>query len=265
MARQRQDEILDLLQLRGQCSITELADRLSVSGETIRRDIRKLADDGTVEAVRGGVALPEVVRETAFRYCLLEEVEAKQAIARRAAAEVENGDRLFLAGGSTMVYFAYALRSHLELTVITNSIDIARLLVTRNGNRVLVAGGEVDARNGCVEGPLAVDFVRGFYAAKAIVSSAWVHTSGELMHDEVDSAEITRAMLECAEQRIVLADHTRFGGQGLVRIVGVDEIDALATDKALSAEFTAAIEAAGVRLLVADEDAEMLQAAAVAS
>jgi DeoR family glycerol-3-phosphate regulon repressor len=259
MARQRQDEILDLLQMRGQCSITELAERLSVSGETIRRDIRKLADEGTVEAVRGGVALPEVVRETAFHYCLLEEVEAKQAIAQRAATEVENGERLFLAGGSTMVYFAYALRAHLELTVITNSIDIARLLVTRNGNRVLVAGGEVDARDGCVEGPLAVEFVRGFYAAKAVVSVAKVHATGGLMHDEVNRAEITRAMLDCAEQRIVLADHTRFSGQGLVRIAGLDEIDALATDRAPAPEFAAAIEAAGVRLLQADENAGLRQ------
>ena len=263
MARRRQDEILDLLQMRGQCSITELADRLSVSGETIRRDIRKLADDGTVEAVRGGVALPEVVRETAFHYCLLEEVEAKQAIARRAAAEVENGDRLFLAGGSTMVYFAYALRSHLELTVITNSIDIARLLVTRNGNRVLVAGGEVDARNGCVEGPLAVEFVRGFYAAKAFVSSAWIHASGGVMHDEVSRAEVTRAMFDCAEQRVVLADHTRFAGQGLVRVAGLEEIDALATDRAPPAELGAAIDAAGVRLLLADENAGLRQGFAV--
>ncbi len=263
MARQRQDEILDLLQMRGQCSITELADRLSVSGETIRRDIRKLADEGTVEAVRGGVALPEVVRETAFHYCLLEEVEAKQAIARRAAAEVENGDRLFLAGGSTMVYFAYALRSHLDLTVITNSIDIARLLVTRNGNRVLVAGGEVDARDGCVEGPLAVEFVRGFYAAKAFISSAWIHPSGGVMHDEINRAEITRAMLDCAEQRIVLVDHTRFGGQGLVRVAGLDEIDALATDWSPTAEVAAAIVAAGVRLLLADESAALRPGAAV--
>ena len=263
MARRRQDEILDLLQMRGQCSITELADRLSVSGETIRRDIRKLAGDGTVEAVRGGVALPEVVRETAFHYCLLEEVEAKQAIAHCAAAEVENGDRLFLAGGSTMVYFAYALRGHLDLTVITNSIDIARLLATRNGNRVLVAGGEVDARDGCVEGPLAVEFVRGFYAAKAFVSPACIHPSGGVMHDEINCAEITRAMLDCAEQRIVLADHTRFGGQRLVRVAGLDEIDTLATDWPPTAEVATAIVAAGVRLLLADESDTLRPSAAV--
>ncbi len=253
MARGRHDEILSLLQIRGQCSITELADQLEVSGETIRRDIRKLADGGAVEAIRGGVALPEVVRETAFHYCLLEAPEAKTAIARRAAKEVVNGDRLIVAGGSTMVYFAHALRHHLDLTVVTNSIDVARLLVTRNGNRVYTVGGEVDSRDGTVDGPLAVEFVRTFYADKAFFSVAQLHPRGGLMHDDLNRAEITQAMIECADMACVLADQLKFGARGLIRIAGFEEIDLLVTEVRPGAKFRAAFEDAGVRLLIGDE------------
>lgn len=251
MPNLRQREILDVLIIKGRCSLAELAEEFDVSAETIRRDVKSLADEGLVEPVRGGVALPEVLRETAFHYCLLEQVDAKKAIAARAAEEVANGDVLMIGGGSTTTYFAHALRRHMELTVITNSVDIARMLIPRNGNRIYCMGGALRAVDGAVLGPLAVDFVRRFSAKKAFFSVAEVDLDDGLMHDAVEDVELIRAILARAERRYLLCDQSKFAKRGLLRLARFDEIDALVTEAEPAPEFRRRLEEAGVDVLVA--------------
>lgn len=251
MPNLRQREILDVLTIKGRCSLAELAEEFNVSAETIRRDVKSLAEEGLVEPVRGGVALPEVLRETAFHYCLLEQVDAKKTIARRAAAEVANGEVLLIGGGSTTTYFAHALRHHMELTVITNSVDIARMLIPRNGNRVYCVGGALRSMDGAVLGPLAVEFVRRFSAKKTFFSVAEVDLADGLMHDAVEDVEIVRAMMERAERRYLLCDQSKFGRRGLLKLAAFDEVDALVTESEPAPEFRRRLEEAGVEVLIA--------------
>ena len=177
----RQSAILKAVADAGSCRIVDLARSLGVSGETVRRDIKLMAHDGLVRKVHGGVGMPDPLHESGFRQRLRENPAAKRAIAVHAAREVANGDSVMLDTGSTTAYVAEALRDHRELMVMTNSIDIAHALATRNGNRVFMAGGELRGDDGAALGSGAVEFIGRFWARVAFLSIGAIDIEDGLM------------------------------------------------------------------------------------
>ena len=158
----RQTQILSLVREQGTCSVADLAQALDVSFETVRRDIKPLVDSREVSRRHGSIALPHELGEAPFERRLREHFAAKRAIARRAARLIEDGDSLMLDTGTTTSIFARELLKKRDLTVVTNSSDIARTLATVNGNRVYMAGGELNGSNGAAFGPSAIAFAASF-------------------------------------------------------------------------------------------------------
>ena len=62
----RHDAILNEIGNAGSCTVAGLASRLDVSGETIRRDIKRLASQGLLRKVHGGATLPASLHEPSF-------------------------------------------------------------------------------------------------------------------------------------------------------------------------------------------------------
>jgi DeoR family glycerol-3-phosphate regulon repressor len=242
----RQAAILKALKQQGACRIRELADALRVSGETIRRDIIEMARDGAIQKVHGGAALADPLHEPSFSQRMATNAGAEQAIARLAAAEIANGDTLMLDTGSTTACVAQALVGHRDLLVVTNSVDIARTLATRNGNRVYMAGGELRADDGAALGPTATDFVAQFYVRTAILSIGAIDIDQGLTDYDLAEAAFSRVVISRAERKIVVADHSKFGRRGLVGICPLERIDLLITDRKPPAEFAERFAAAEV-------------------
>ena len=248
---QRQSEILREVRLRGTCAVADLAQLLSVSEETIRRDVRPLSDDGLVHKVHGAIVLPDRLREPPFQRRMLQNREEKQRIATALAREIPNGSTLMMDTGSSTSYVAQALCDHSELLVVTNSADIARTLATRNGNRVMMAGGELRADDAAAFGSSALDFVRQFTVQFAILSVGAIDAQEGLMDFHLCEAEFSRAIIGQAERVFVAADHTKFGRKGFVKICELDEIDTLVTSAPPPDGFADMLAMASVRASVA--------------
>ena len=122
----RHSDILRLLQQDGTVSIADLARELDVSLETVRRDIKPLTTSGAVVKMHGAVALASSVGEAPFEKRMRENSDAKKAIAMAVAATIRDGDSIMLDTGTTTSYLARELLGHRQLTVVTNSSDIAR-------------------------------------------------------------------------------------------------------------------------------------------
>ncbi|WP_436644182.1 DeoR/GlpR family DNA-binding transcription regulator [Microbaculum sp. FT89] len=249
---QRQTEILRLVQLRGACSIGDLAERLEVSDETIRRTVKPLVSEGLLAKVHGGITLPDAGREPPFQNRMLENAEAKRRIAERVASLVSNGDSLMLDCGSTTAFVARALSQHSGLTVVTNSAEIARTLATNTSNRVFMAGGELRSDDTAALGPEALTFARQFRVRHAILSIGAMEIDGSLMVYHLAEAEFSRSVIDQAEQVIVAADASKFGRPSLVRICGPERMDVLVTDRRPPAALADSLTAAGARIEVAD-------------
>ena len=218
-ATHREREIIETLRMSGGSSrIQPLAIQLGVSEETIRRNVKRLADDGLVQKVHGGVHLPDAENEPSFQQRMDQNPEAKRRIAARVAEIIRNGDSLFLDIGSTTAYIARALRNHRALFVVTNSVAVAHLLAARNNNRVFMAGGELRAHDGGAFGAEAIAFVRRFQVDYAICSTTAIDADRGFMLFDLQEAEFSREIMLRARTRIVAADSTKFGRGGPIVI-----------------------------------------------
>lgn len=249
----RHGKILQLLSREGVIGVAELARRLQVSAETLRRDVRAMARRGEVLRMHGSVGLPSVAGEAPFERRLRENRAAKEAIAHTAAATIRDGASVMLDSGTTTALLARALRGHRRLTVVTNSSDIARTLATLNGNKVYMAGGELRSDDGAALGHAAIEFVRRFRVDHAIISAGAVNCESGVLDHAFEEAEFGRAVLACGRRRVVVTDNSKFGRPGLVRVCGLADIDELIAEAPPPADLAAALKAAGTALRLGDE------------
>lgn len=249
MLNKRHGAILGLLQEQGALSLAALAQALAVSAETVRRDVRAMAEAGAVVRVHGAVGLAGQTGEAPFDRRMRENAGAKRAIARSLAEQIADGDSLMLDTGTTTSFLARELLTHRRLTVVTNSSDIARTLATVNGNRVFMAGGELRGDSGAALGASALDFIRSFAVQHAIISAGAVDASG-VMDFDLQEAEFARMVLACGERRVMVTDASKFGRRGFIRVAGFEFLDLVVTNAPPPPEVAAAMASAGVTLHV---------------
>jgi DeoR family transcriptional regulator, glycerol-3-phosphate regulon repressor len=227
----RQMDIMRLLQVEKSCSVIELATKLGVSDETIRRDIKQMTQTGAVEKIHGGVMLPHSSLEPPFLRRLEEQRFEKQKIAKLAATIIRDGETLLIDNGSTSCYIAKELSAHRNMTVVTNSTEVARDLCARNNNTVYMAGGELRADDSAAYGPTAVSFAKQFSTERAILSIGAVHSELGCLDFDLSEAEFKRAVIPQAASIVMVADHTKFNRPGVVNVCNFAQVDMLLTDK----------------------------------
>ena len=247
----RETEILEALRRAGYCRTQDLARRLDVSEETIRRNVKRLADRGLVTRVHGGVELRDTGAEVPFNHRMQDNTAAKTRIAAAAAAMIRDGESIFLDVGSTAAYVARALQHQRSLFVVTNSLAVVNALVGRNDNRVFFAGGELRVRDGCSLGEEALSYVQRFNFEHAILTASGI--SAEAGFTLFDPAEATIALqvARAARQRILVSDASKFGVRAPISGVPAERIDTLVTDAAPPGDIAGLLAANGVELVVA--------------
>ncbi len=238
--------ILAHIQAQGTATVAELAHSLNVSEETIRRDAKLLEQKGEVLKLHGALALPHLAGEAPFERRLREHSDAKRAISKRAVQFVEDGDSIMIDTGTTTSIFAQELRSKRNLTIVTNSSDIARTLATVNGNTVYMAGGALKGDNGAAFGPPAVEFFARFRVKHAFISIGALHAADGPMDADLSEAEIAHMALSRADHRVILSDSSKFGKTALVKVCAFTEINRLITDAQPDAALSAILDQSGV-------------------
>ncbi len=247
----RERTILEHLNATGAARITDLAQQLQVSEETIRRAIKRLEALGSVTRVHGGVHLKDWGPEPSFALRFGINPERKRALAARAATLIPDGASLFLDVGSTTAYVAQALRDHRDLLVVTNSLAVAQTLTGRGGNRVFMAGGELRPHDGGAFGVEALAFVRQFRVDHAFLSAAAIDGQTGFMLQDLPEAEFSRAIIDCAKAAIIVADATKFDRPAPIRITDPERISRLVTDAPPTGALADLLARAGVEVTLA--------------
>lgn len=246
-----QSAILDALRITGRESIVSLAERLNVSDETVRRHLKDLVEQGAVHRVHGGVVLAGAFAEPPFSRRIKERVAAKRTIARAVAALVSDGMTLLIDSGSTTTYVAEALQQKSGLTVVTNSVEIARTLVGRGDCAVQLAGGALRADIGAAVGHEAIEMIKQFRGDLAILSIGAVDAKDGYMDFDIDEARIARTMIDRADRTIVAADAWKFTSKARVRVCSFEPIAMLVTDEVPPAPLREKLDTAGTQTVVA--------------
>jgi DeoR family glycerol-3-phosphate regulon repressor len=245
MNSKRHGEIMRLLQDEGTISIADLAHKLGVSLETIRRDVKPMTDEGIIVKIHGAIGLPQHLGEAPFEIRMRENATAKRMIAQWVARTIRDGESIMLDTGTTTSFLARELLQHRNLTVVTNSSDIARTLATVNGNRVFMAGGELRSDSGAAFGVSAIEYVNRFSVAHSVISVGALDAVGGLTDYDLEEAEFARTVLSRGARSIAITDAAKFGKRGLVQVCGFGGFGELVTDQEPPADIMQALHAAG--------------------
>lgn len=251
----RQAQLLDEVRARGAVSVEALAERFGVALQTVRRDVKLLADAGLVGRFHGGVRVPRSTTENIeyLQRQLLNET-AKQVIARAVAARVPTGCSLIINIGTTTEAIARELLHHRGLRVITNNLNVAAILSDNPDCEVIVAGGIVRARDRGIVGEMTIDFIKQFKVDIGVIGISGIESDGTLRDFDFREVKVARAILEHSREVWVGADQSKFNRPAMVELARFDEIDMLFTDAAPPLPFPALLAHAGVRCVTCTEE-----------
>lgn len=261
LARERHKRILELLRKDGTVRTADLVEAMSVSSETVRKDLDYLEQSGQLERVHGGaVPVPKkLVAEPAEEYVSLaarntQHMEEKSRIVRRAAALVKEKQVVALDYGSTSFLMAKELaRRFRSLTVITNSVQNALALVKCPDFTIILVGGILNKK----ELSLGNDFsamLDSLHIDILFMSVSGVHPTVGLTDQGFSEARVQNQMRQLASRTVVLADSGKFGRTSLVKICTLREISTIVTDSGLEPAMEEAVRETGVELIVVPEE-----------
>jgi DeoR family transcriptional regulator of aga operon len=245
--------VLELLETRDSVHVAELAEAFSVSEVTVRSDLSTLAEQGLVARVRGGVrALHHGQSEVGFDLRLRLEVERKRAIARAAAALVDEGEAVALDASTTAYYLALELRAKRELVVVTNGLLVATALADAPGITVLVTGGTLRLSAMSLVGDLGTDVLRTTRINKGFLGARGLSLERGLMDLNPDEVRIKQEMADACEQVYGVLDGTKWHRSALLAFVAAEELAGVITDSSAPADEVQTWREAGVEVIAVD-------------
>lgn len=248
----RHELILRVLRTEGPATVGKLADALHMSQATIRRDLIQLDEEGLLRRVYGGAAPLVDVAAVAVAAVDVAAVrpEEKDAVARRCAELVRDGETVLLDVGTTAHRLAHHLRGR-SLTVITTSLAVFDELQDEQGVHLILLGGVVRRDDRSLVGYLTEDNLRQVHADRLFLGTSGVRPDGAVMDTTVVQVPVKRAMIAASDHVVLIADIGKFPGTGMARVCGPGDLDTVVTNTGLDPATGTAMKEAGVDVIEA--------------
>lgn len=227
----RQTEIL--ARDTGRVLVDDLARQFDVAVQTIRRDLGELADMGLMDRVHGGAVPRQGVVNIAYEARRRLNEVGKAAIAAACAATIPDGSSVILNLGTTTEAVARALMNHRNLTVVTNNMNVANILLQNPGCAIMVAGGSLRRSDGGLIGDLTTEFFAQFKVDFAVIGASAIDADGDLLDYDLAEVRVSRAILSQSRAVYVVADHLKLARSAPARIASLSQVDCLFTDAPL--------------------------------
>ena len=243
----RHEQIIDRLREHGRVDVAELAVELQTSEVTIRRDLEQLAEAGVLRRVRGGaVSLMLRGEEQPFALRELQDRNAKQRIAARAAALIADGEAIVIDSGTTGVAVAAALASR-RLTAMPLSLPAARALADSSSVELVLPGGTVRHGEGSFVGAMTEAGLRALRFDTAVLSCCGL-SAGVVTAFDLEDAAVKRAAIASAARVMLVAEGAKFARTALAVVAPLTDVDVLLTDGDAPEEALADLRQAGVEV-----------------
>jgi DeoR/GlpR family transcriptional regulator of sugar metabolism len=248
LSEERREAILERLRTDGKVAAAELSSSLGVSQDTVRRDLRELADAGLLRRVHGG-ALPAVVGARPYSVRREQAPAAKAAIARATSRLLRDGQVVVLDAGTTTLEVARQLPPDLEATVITNSPPIAVALAEHPRIDVSVLGGMLDKNAFALVGAATVEALRSLRADVLVLGVCSLHPEVGITVLELEELYVKRAMIANAAEVIAVSSADKLGSAAPYVVAPLDELTYVVTDKSVTKRQAAPYEALGIEVV----------------
>lgn len=246
----RRAAILEKLETDRLVSVTALAEEMGVTVVTIRSDLDAMEQEGLLRRVSGG-AVPVLSNKNAPSRNAQNTAE-KQKIACAVAAQIKDGDVLFINSGTTTHAVALALKHKKNLNIVTNSIAVALELGSIPTFRVILLGGEINSNFAFTYGVSAQEQLDIYRVDCAILTLDGISTAEGLTTYHPEEILINSMMMQRAKKVIIVADHSKIGRAGFTCFGQAGKDICLVTDGGADPDVLNALQNAGVSITIAE-------------
>lgn len=249
LIEERLSRIKTILEQQKSASLEALADELSVSKDTIRRDLIKLEQKNIVKRIHGGAMLAN--REALifdYKERSSRDQQLKDHMGRLAAEQIKSNSSLILDSSTTVEAVIPYLQGK-GILAITNSLTHATLLAQLNNSEIRILPGKLHKQQLFIYGAETVQKISEYSVDYTLLGIFAINSDGLFIHTEEEGL-VKRQMIRQSKRVIALADHTKLGTTGLFKICGLSEIDVLVTNQPPSAEFMTALAENNVELRI---------------
>lgn len=250
LVAERQQKIVELVKRQKSVRVKSLSQIFSVTEETIRRDLEKLEKDGLLNRSHGGAVSIEDSDEKEVPYFEREIINIieKKEIAILAAKQIEENDTIILDASSTALYVARALEN-MQLTVVTNSIQVALELSIKNKINVISLGGNLQAKSLSFVGPLTEVSLQSYHVNKAFLSCKSFHIKQGIHDSNELQARVKKQMIDHAGEVYMMMDYSKINKIAFSHIYQVDVIDYVITDQNTNNQDIIEMQEQGLKVL----------------
>ena len=236
LAEDRRAQILEFVNQHQSAKVNELSERFNVSTSTVRRDLEKLEEEGSISRTHGGaVAKGGVSFEPSYMEKEHEQETEKELIAQKAADLINHGDTIILDAGTTTTKLAEKLTEFEDLTIVTNAINIA-LELSDTAHEIIIPGGNLKKKTLALVGPVAEDYLKGLNADLAFIGANGIDLGAGVTTPDLVESNVKKRMADKAKEVIVLADYSKFETITLVEVLDLEQVDKIITDDRLNEE-----------------------------
>jgi DeoR family transcriptional regulator, fructose operon transcriptional repressor len=249
---ERLQKILDTVKREKRLSVRDASAFLQVSSDTIRRDFDRLSDQELVVRTHGGiVAQTSVSLESSFAEREVRFKAEKERIGLAAAELIQEHDTVILDAGTTTFEIIPHLSRFQDLTVLTNTLNIASELMKIPQLKVIVFGGLVRHETLAIVGPDAEEMCRNYHADKLFLSVSAVSLDKGLMNPNRSESEVKRSLIKTANQVVVVTDSSKINKTALFSFGDIDCVSTFVTDPNADTAFVKELHARGVQVILA--------------
>jgi len=226
LTEQRHLAILDELGLTGRVLARELAERLGVSEDTIRRDLRELSTRGALQRVHGGAlpvspALANLARRSSIA------VDEKRALGRQAASLIADGQLVFVDGGTSTLAMVRQLPATLRATVATHSPVIAAALIEHPSVEVLMLGGRLFKHSGVAVGAGVAQAIQALRADCYFLGVTGIQAEFGLSTGDAEEAQVKALLMASAAETVLMASSDKLGKVSPYRVAPLSALSTL--------------------------------------
>ena len=248
---ERRERILEQVVRAGRVSVAGLSQQFGVSKVTIRADLQFLSDHDLIVRTHGG-AVPANHRlyDISLAIRRQRQVAEKSQIGEAGAGMVSNGDAIFLDSSSTALAIAQHLKTHRDLTIITNGLVITNEMLDVAGVTVVMPGGTLRRDTASLVGTDGLEMLKQFNIQKGFFGAHGINLPEGLTDVSHAEAEVKRPLVSMCRQVIAILDATKWGRVGLASFANPEEIDCAITDKHVAAEMVERVRSAGVEVIL---------------
>lgn len=252
---QRQSQIVEILQQKGKISIPDMCKMFGISDMTARRDLNEMDRLGLLRRIHGG-AVANLGRsyEPPYQMRSTKNQSAKIHIGSKAAELIYDGDSIALDVGTTTLEIVKGLKGKRNLTIVTNSLQIANVVVDNLSLeinvRLILTGGVVRPQELSMIGNMSERSYQEFHVDKAFIGIGGISLEDGLTEYNIEDARIKRILFSTAREKIIVADGSKFGVTTFASVAPLKSVDRIVTDPTAPIEILEKIRDMDIEVLV---------------